>query len=92
MKKNRPFKFLELSSLASDLSILSHFYTTIYELEFPDPDERESLENMSNYLRLKTEGWYRKNNYHILVVIQDEQLVAGSITDAENLGNVALAK
>ncbi|MGZ8161977.1 MAG: GNAT family N-acetyltransferase [Methylobacter sp.] len=72
---------LELSSSAADIAILRKFYTGLYESEFPDPDERESLENMERYLELKARGWYGKNNYHILVGMWGETPVAGSVTD-----------
>jgi GNAT superfamily N-acetyltransferase len=39
------------------------------------------MENMEQYLQLKADGWYGANNYHILLVLQDEQPIAGSITD-----------
>lgn len=73
--------FLELSHSTVHCQLLQRFYTNIYVPEFPDHDERESMENMSNYLQLKADGWYGSNNYHILVVMQDEQPIAGSITD-----------
>lgn len=72
---------VEISSSIGSQTILKRFYTEVYEHEFPDPDERESLENMANYLRLKAEGWFGSNNYHILLIMQDDQPIAGSITD-----------
>ncbi len=73
--------FLELNQSITHLQLLEWFYAGIYVPEFPDPDERESLDNMERYLELKAEGWYGKNNYHILVVMEDEKPIAGSITD-----------
>ncbi len=47
---------------------LRSFYDSVYVREFPDPNERESLANIETYLRVrKPEGWYGKNNYHIVV-------------------------
>lgn len=63
-------------------ALLSEFHHGLYTREFPDPDERESLANMENYLRLKEQGWYGRNNYHILLA-EDESgsIVAGIIAD-----------
>lgn len=71
----------ELTSRPEDLALLGRFYTSLYVAEFPDPDERESLENMERYLRLKSEGWYGQNNYHILIMNAGDDLVAASISD-----------
>jgi GNAT superfamily N-acetyltransferase len=65
----------------SDIELLRTFYEDCFIPEFPNPDERESLEVLENYLQLKETGWYGKNNYHILVVLDGEKPVGGSITD-----------
>jgi GNAT superfamily N-acetyltransferase len=64
-----------------DLEILERFYEDIYTAEFPVRDERESLENMTNYLRLKAQGWYGKNNYHIVLGLHDGQPASGAFVD-----------
>jgi len=46
----------ELTCRPDDLAVLAEFHRTLYVSLFPDPDERESLENMAGYLRLKAEG------------------------------------
>ncbi len=74
---------LEISSSQHDLDLLEQFYNSLYVTEFPDPDERESLENMINYIKLKEDGWYQKNNYHILLFFYDgiPVPVSGAIID-----------
>src|SRR4029077_6881574 len=64
-------EFRELSASAEDRARLRTFYDTLYVGEFPDPDERESRENMERYLALKAQGWYGRNNYHILLAAED---------------------
>jgi GNAT superfamily N-acetyltransferase len=73
--------FHELTNSAEDFQILRHFYRECYVLEFPDPNERESLENMEQYLNLKERGWYGKNNYHIVIATQAEQYIGGVVAD-----------
>ncbi|NMC44425.1 MAG: GNAT family N-acetyltransferase [candidate division Zixibacteria bacterium] len=75
------FSRREITASADDIALLRKFYRDIYIYEFPDPNERESLENMERYLRLKEEGWYEANNYHILLFLSDDTPVAGSIID-----------
>ena len=73
--------FTELTDCPSHIELLRSFYVTVYETEFPDINERESLENMIGYLRAKDQGWYGLNNYHI-VLIEDNSVLAGvSISD-----------
>jgi GNAT superfamily N-acetyltransferase len=74
-------EFREISDRADDLLILDRFYKDLYESEFPDPDERESLANMKEYLRLKAQGWYGENNYHLLIALEDGRLCGGVISD-----------
>lgn len=76
-----PLEFRDLSASPSDLALLDAFYAGVYIAGFPDPDERESRENMQNYLRLKREGWYGDNSYHILLAIDGGRPVACSISD-----------
>jgi len=73
--------FTELTASDADLDMLQRFYDSVYVPEFPDPDERESLDNMADYLRLKSRGWYGDNNYHILVASVGEQIIGGTISD-----------
>lgn len=71
----------EIGYSKNDLALLDLFYNSVYVSEFPDPDERESLENMRNYIKLKEEGWYQNNNYHILLYLEDGIPVSGSVID-----------
>lgn len=71
----------EITASADDIVLLRQFYHDIYVPEFPDPNERESLENMEQYLRLKEEGWYQANDYHILLFLDNGAPIAGSIID-----------
>jgi GNAT superfamily N-acetyltransferase len=65
----------------SDLDLLKSFYDDCFVPEFPNPDERDSLEVIRNYLRLKDTGWYEKNNYHVVVLLDGDQPIGGSISD-----------
>ncbi|HZJ65610.1 MAG TPA: GNAT family N-acetyltransferase [Kofleriaceae bacterium] len=71
----------ELTAAPDDLALLRRFYSDLYVHEFPDPNERESVENMERYLQRKAEGWYRNNNYHILLYLDGDAPVAGAIID-----------
>lgn len=71
----------ELSHRADDLELLERFYEQIYLAEFPIRDERESLQNMKNYLRLRAEGWYGRNNYHVLLGLCGGAPAAGAFVD-----------
>ncbi|WP_405160109.1 GNAT family N-acetyltransferase [Nocardia sp. NBC_01499] len=66
----------------SDTALLRRFYDDCYVSEFPDADERESLRNIEEYLALKVDGWYGKNNYHVVVATDENGApVGGSISD-----------
>jgi GNAT superfamily N-acetyltransferase len=73
--------FHELTAAPRDIDLLRQFYQELYLHEFPDPDERESLDNMTHYLELKAQGWYGANNYHIVLLTESGRPVAGSISD-----------
>lgn len=57
--------------------ILKSFYTS-YKKAFPDDDEWETLENIFNYLNKKDKT---KNKYHILVLKNNKDIIAGAIFD-----------
>ncbi len=65
----------------SDLELLRSFYHDCFVPEFPNPNERESFEVIENYLRLKDTGWYNKNNYHVVVLLDGDKPIGGSIAD-----------
>src|SRR5215831_18986085 len=74
-------RFREIDASPGGLAELSRFYRRAYVREFPDPDERESLANMKRYLRLKAQGWYGRNNYHIVLAELDGEPIGGSVVD-----------
>jgi GNAT superfamily N-acetyltransferase len=78
---HRSLTFRELRYDPDDLATLERFYEEVYVPEFPSRDERESLDNMKSYLRLKGNGWYGKNNYHVVLGFADGTAVAGSFAD-----------
>ncbi|MEU7142164.1 GNAT family N-acetyltransferase [Nocardia sp. NPDC046473] len=66
----------------SDTALLRRFYDDCYVPEFPDADERESLQNIEDYLQRKADGWYGKNNYHVVVATDENGApLGGSISD-----------
>ncbi|GAA2961413.1 GNAT family N-acetyltransferase [Actinokineospora diospyrosa] len=73
-------EFRDLTAAPADIALLADFYRH-YELEFPDPDERESLDNMLDYLRRKEVGWYGPNSYHIVLAISGTVTVGCSVSD-----------
>jgi GNAT superfamily N-acetyltransferase len=76
-----PYARHEVTASHPDIVLVRQFYRDIYVPEFPDSSERESLENMERYLEVKAEGWYQKNNYHILLYLDKGTPIAGSIID-----------
>jgi GNAT superfamily N-acetyltransferase len=72
--------YRELSASPEDRALLRRFYE-LYVAEFPHPDERESLENMTRYLELKDHGWYGANNYHVVLLLLDDEVIGGSVSD-----------
>ena len=64
-----------------ELSLLLRFHHDLYVPEFPHPDERESIENVQECLRKKEDGWYGRNNYHVLLALEGEVPVGGVIGD-----------
>jgi GNAT superfamily N-acetyltransferase len=73
--------FHELTDAPADLVILRAFHESLYVAEFPDPDERESLVTMADYLQRKTTGWYGPNSYHIVLGLAGGEIVAASVSD-----------
>jgi GNAT superfamily N-acetyltransferase len=75
-------EFREISaSRGSDVQLLRRFYAECLIPAFPDEDERESLENIEDYLQLKEDGKYGANNYHVIVSCDGDKPIAGSIFD-----------
>jgi Acetyltransferase (GNAT) family len=71
----------ELTTDVDDQVRLAAFYKDVYEKEFPDSDERESLANITEYLALKAKGWYGRNGYHVIVAYREDTIVGGCILD-----------
>ncbi len=65
----------------TDAALLKYFYEDCYMAQFPDADERESLANIENYLHKKEAGGYGLNNYHVLIALDDDKPIGGSISD-----------
>jgi hypothetical protein len=71
----------DLSSSPEDVDRLARFYDELYVASFPDANERESLANMKRYLELKSQGWYGRNCYHIMLGLEADKVVAASVSD-----------
>jgi GNAT superfamily N-acetyltransferase len=65
----------------TDIDLLRSFYDDCFVPEFPNRDEREPFEVIENYLHLKETGWYKKNNYHVIVLLDGDKPIGGSISD-----------
>lgn len=73
--------FVELDTSRDGMSLLKKYYETLHVQEFPDPNERESFDNLEKYLRGKDTGWYGKNNYHIVLMMDGDEVAGGTIFD-----------
>ena len=71
----------EIDDSERGLRVLAAFYRDLYEAAFPDPNERESLASLTDFLRRKRAGWYGRNAFHILVARRDERPVGGVVFD-----------
>lgn len=77
-------------SREGDLELLGNFYISLMYPNFPDDDERESLENLISYCKRAQEG-KTKDRYHILLLKQENKILAGAVFDylyASNCGVV----
>ncbi len=63
------------------LRLLSQFYVDVYLDNFPDPNERETLDNFLMYLQNDASGKNGKNHYHILIATLNDEIVGGIIGD-----------
>lgn len=72
--------FRSLNDTPADRELLVRCYEDLYLAAFPNPDERESLQNLLESLRLKSAGWYGPNNYRVLFGWQESRLVAASVS------------
>lgn len=74
-------ELIELDQSPPSLDRLSAFFHGVYAGSFPDGDERETLENMAGYLRLKAQGWYGESNYHLLLLEDHGAIIGGCVSD-----------
>ncbi|MHB1314705.1 MAG: GNAT family N-acetyltransferase [Christensenellales bacterium] len=64
------------------MGMLGSFYTETYLAAFSDENERESLDNIIYYLKKKKSNWYGKNQYHVVLMAnQNNQILGGAIFD-----------
>ena len=78
---NSLFSFIDVTLKNKEtISELARFYTEIYIESFPDPDERESFDNILTYLKnAETAGKYR---YHIILAKDNNNnIIGGGIFD-----------
>lgn len=81
MRADATVRIAQADASAAGRALLERFYRDAYVAQFPDPNERESLRCMREYLRLKEKGWYGANNYHVLVALQHDRPVGGAVID-----------
>jgi GNAT superfamily N-acetyltransferase len=81
MPPDATVRIAQADATPAGLALLDRFYREAYVAQFPDPNERESLACMREYLRLKARGWYRANNYHVLVALKRGRPVGGAVID-----------
>ena len=64
----------------ADRDLLELFYKDCFKPEVRDPNERESFDSIKAFLQRK-EGTNCKNNYHVIVALDDDTPIGGVITD-----------
>ena len=75
-------EFREITtSNGSDLTLLQRFYSECLIPAFPDPDERDSLETIEEYLRQEQCGALAAKRYHVIVAANRDVPVAGSVSN-----------
>lgn len=65
----------------NSMKLFGYFYNHIYVKSFPDINKRESLENIVDFLTKKQNKLYGNNNYHILIIHDDINIMGGIIFD-----------
>jgi hypothetical protein len=81
IKEERP-DCLELRlNHKADRKLLKRFYEECFVPEVPDPNERDSLRDIQHRLKSKQDGKLGKNNYHVLVLLEDDKPVGGAVAD-----------
>lgn len=81
MDKDNPLCHELRWSLRSDRRLLKRFYADCLVSEIPGPNARDSLSHIRKNLRLKDSYGYakQKNNYHVVVVLEGDELIGGAI-------------
>lgn len=86
-------KYIEIDvNDETTLALLGTYYTQVYCKAFPDPNLRESLDNILEYLNKKRVDWYGKNNYHVVVGQTGESVTSGIICDYFAEANAAMVE
>lgn len=63
----------------ADLGLLGRFYCELYMIEFPDEDERESLENIIE--QGKRMHPIKECEYHCIIATQGDEIIGGILGD-----------
>lgn len=85
--------FTEVSlNNSNSLSLLADFYANIYLRSFPNPNERETLDSILDYLQRKDQGWYGRNNFHVLIAHSPNGTEGGIIFDYLDLSNCGVVE
>jgi len=79
-KQNMSFHEIKAGCNKS-MELLSRFYVSIYLNNFPDENERETLDNFIQYLNNEKEGKNGRNHYHILICTIEGEIAGGIISD-----------
>jgi hypothetical protein len=78
----KAYNYIEVDhSKNESVMALATYYASVYMDAFSKPDIRESIDNMLEYLKRKRSGWYKKNNYHILIGEKDKKAISGIVCD-----------
>jgi GNAT superfamily N-acetyltransferase len=77
----------DLSATHADLQLLLRFHGGLYSAAFPDRNEREAYDNMVTSLR-GANGHHC--DYHVVLVLDGDEIVGGSISDYFEASNSAV--
>ncbi len=76
------FSFIEVDINKKDrLAKFGEFYTSVYMDAFKDINTRDSIDDIYKYLKKKSTGEYGKNNYHVVLIAENDQIIGGIICD-----------
>ena len=80
-KQFKKFGYYELSFSVKGLRVLRKLHAHLFPTAFPDPNEYDDFKHMKRYLWKKRVSWHRKDNYHILVLLDRGKPVAAVVAD-----------